>query len=121
MDDGPVWSVDGTAFLQLFDEGLGQAVARAQLHGAQDWLRLGCPQVVVLQVPIAILVEHIAAFRASGFGNQDAGKGQAGWMVLDKFHILQRRARLVRQCHAVAVLDVGIGREGEHPTTAPRA
>ena len=42
-------------------------------------------------------------------------------MVLDELHVLERRARVEGQRHAVAVLDVGVGGEGEDPAAAPGA
>ena len=101
----------GAPFRLLFDEGLGEAVARAQFHGAQHRFGLGFTQIVILQVAVPILVEQPTAFRARSFGDQDAGQGKPGGMVLDKFHVLERRTGAVGQRHPIAGLDGAIGGE----------
>src|SRR2546426_4440292 len=107
--------------LLLLDERLREPIARAELHGAQHRLGLGLSEVVVLKEAVAVLVEEPAALRAGGLGDQDPGEGQAGGMVLDELHVFERRARAIRQGHAVAVLDVGVGREGKDLAAAARA
>src|SRR5881397_2974183 len=42
-------------------------------------------------------------------------------MVLNELHVLERRAGTIGQGHPVAVLDVGVGGEGEDLAAAPRA
>ncbi len=69
---------------------------------------------VVLQVAAAVLVEQHAAFAAAGLGQQDAGVRQAGRVVLDELHVLERHAGAVGQGHAVAGLDRAVGGEREH-------
>jgi hypothetical protein len=61
-----------------------------------------------------VLVHQDAAFAAAGLGQQAAGVGQAGRVVLDEFHVLQRRTGAVGHGHAVAGLDRAVGGEGEH-------
>ncbi len=54
---------------------------------------LGLAEVVVLQVAVAILVEQPAALGPGRLGDEDAGERQAGRVVLDELHVLERRAR----------------------------
>jgi uncharacterized protein YheU (UPF0270 family) len=111
---------DGIALLQLVPVGLADAVARAKFHGLE--LRLAHrgfrPHAVILQVAAAMLVHQDAAFAAAGLGEQAAGVGQAGRMVLDELHVLQRRAGAIGHGHAVAGLDRAVGGEGEHAAGA---
>src|SRR3989442_854093 len=109
------------ALLLLLDEGLGESIARAQLHGAQHRSGLGLAQVVILEVTIAVLVQEPAAFRAGGLGDQDSRKRKAGGMVLNELHVLERGPRPVGKRHPVAVLDVRVGGEWEHLAAAARA
>ena len=108
-------------FSSSLHERLRQAVARAQLHAAEHRLRLRLAEVVVLQVAVAVLVDQVAALGARRLGDQDAGERQAGRMVLDELHVLERRAGAVGQRHAVAGLDGGVGREREDPAAAAGA
>ena len=78
----------------------------------------GSAQVVVLQVAVAVLVDQPAAFGPGRLGDQDAGERQAGRVVLDELHVLQRGAGAVCQGHAVAGLDVRVRREREDPTAS---
>ena len=78
-------------------------------------------QVVVLQVAVAVLVEQPAALAAGRLGDEDAGERQAGRVVLDELHVLERRAGAVGQRHAVAGLDGGVGGEREDPAAAAGA
>ena len=52
-----VRSLHGAPFSCSLNERLRQAIARAQLHAAQDRLWFRRAQVVVLQVSIAVFVE----------------------------------------------------------------
>ena len=113
-----VLPVEGPPGGLLVHERLGQAVARAKLHRAVlgmarvvDVQRLA--QVVVLQVAAALGVQQDAAFATRGFGDQDAGAGQAGGVVLNELHVLQRHARAVGQGQAVAGFDGAVGCERE--------
>src|SRR5204862_8307770 len=92
------------------------AVPRPQLHLAEDRLWLGFSQVIVLQVAVAVLVEHPASFRARPFSDEDAGDREPGGMVLDKLHVFMGHTRAIGQRHAVTVLYVGVGRERKNPT-----
>src|SRR6516162_1728363 len=117
----PVRSFEGMAFLLLLDERLGQAIARAQLHAAENRLWLWRSQVVVLQVPVAVPVDKVPSFGASRLRNQDPCKRKSRRMVLNELHVLQGRARPVGQRHAVTGLDVGVRRKGEDAAAAPCA
>ena len=107
---------DGVALLQFVPVGLADAVAWAEFHGlelrfAQRGFRA---HAVILQVTPAILVEQHAAFAAAGFGQQTAGVGQTGRVVLHKLHVLERNAGTVGHGHAVAGLDRAVGAEREY-------
>src|SRR5262245_18805917 len=117
MDVVSVWSFERASLFLFLDESLGQPIAGAQLHGTQHrlWFRLA--QVVVLQIAIAVLVEQPPSFGARPFRDQDAGKRKPRRMVLNKFHVLQRRARAISERHAVAILYVGIGSEWKDLST----
>ena len=78
----------------------------------------GGPEVVVLQVAVAVLVDQDAALAARALGDQDAGAGQPGRMVLDELHVLERHAGAIGHGHAVAGLDRAVGGEGENPPGA---
>src|SRR5262249_6124133 len=54
-------SRDGTALLRLTNVGLAESVTGAELHVSQHRLRRGRSQVVVLEVAVAVLVDHVAA------------------------------------------------------------
>ena len=83
-----IGSFNGAALLHFLDEGLAEAVTRAQFHVAQSWFGRRCAQVVVLQIAVAILVQQMAALRARCFGNKNPCEGQAGRMILHKLHVL---------------------------------
>ena len=111
-------AVDRVAFFVLLDERLGQPVARTELHaallgvfGVVNIQRLA--EVVVAEVPLAVLVEEDAAFRPCRLGDENARARQPGRMVLHKLHVLQRYAGSIRQRHAVARLDRAVGGERE--------
>ena len=70
-------------------------------------------QVVVLQVPIAVLVDHDPTLAARRLGNQDARTGQAGGVVLDELHVLQADPDSIGHRHAIARLDRPVGGERE--------
>ena len=110
-----------TTLRDLVDEGLRQPVARAELHAPQLRLWRRCAEVVVLEVAVAVLVDQPATFGPGGLGDEDAGERQPGRVVLDELHVLERRARAVGEAHAVAGVDVGVGREREDLAAATRA
>ncbi len=87
-----------------------------EFHGLQHRLADRCfrPHAVVLQVAVAVLVDQDAAFAAAALGQQDAGAGQSGRVVLHELHVLQRHAGPVGHGHAVAGLDRAVGGEGKH-------
>src|SRR5271166_504079 len=58
--------LDRAPLLLFLHEGLRQAVAWSQLHRAQHRLGLWSPEVVILQITVAILVQHVAAFVVKG-------------------------------------------------------
>src|SRR5206468_10801169 len=58
---------------------------------------LGLAEVVVLKIAVAILVQQPAPFGASGLGDEDAGEGKSGRMVLHELHVLQRDAGAISQ------------------------
>ena len=109
---------DGVALALLMPERLAEPVARPKLHVFVARLGLGRPQPVILQIAIAILVEQEGAFAAAGLGDQNAGAGQAGRMVLNELHVAQRHAVPVGQRHAVAGHDAAIGVLSEHAAGA---
>ena len=121
VHDRAVRGVDGAALLLLVHERLGEPVARAELHAAQHGGGRGCAQVVVLQVAVAVLVQQPAALGPGRLGDQDAGEGETGRVVLDELHVLQRGAGPVGERHPVPGLDVAVGGEREHPPAAARA
>src|SRR6202171_11098 len=121
MNYGTIRTFDGASFLVLLDEGLREAITWPQFHRPHDRLWLRCAQVIVLQVAIAVFIEKMAAFGASSLGNQNSGKGQSRWMVLDKLHVLQRSTCAVGQRHAVAGFDAGVRCERENAAAASRA
>src|SRR6202795_883436 len=121
MDDGAVGTVDGAAFFLFFYEGLREAIARAELHGAENGLGCGSAEIVVLQIAVAVFVDEIAAFGAGGVSDEEAGGGQAGGVILDEFHVLQRSAGTIGEAHAVAGLDAGVGGEGKNAAAAAGA
>ena len=104
-------ALDHAAFLLLLPEGLGETVARTQLHVLV--LRLADrgfrAQTVILQVAIAILVEQDATLTTTTFGHQDAGARQTGRVILDELHVPQRYAVAVGQGHAVPGDDATVG------------
>jgi hypothetical protein len=121
IHDRAVRGVHRAALLLLMDERLGQPVPRTELHAAQHRGGRGRAQVVILQVAVAVLIQQPAALGAGRLGDQDAGEGQAGRVVLDELPVLQGGARPVGQRHPVPGLDVAIGGEREHPPAAARA
>src|SRR5947208_16750674 len=84
---------DSSAVVTLLRESLRQPIARPQLHRSQlGMLRIvhieRLAQVVVLQIAVAVFVDQDPPFATSRLGNEDAGAGQAGRMVLDELHVL---------------------------------
>jgi hypothetical protein len=121
MNHRAVGRFRGAAFVMLVDKRLRETIARSQLHAAQDRLGFRLSEIVILQITVAVLVEHVAAFGARGFGDQDAGEGQTGGMVLHKLHVFKRSAGVKSERHAVAALDVRVRREGENAAATARA
>ena len=109
---------DGAALALLVPERLAQAVARPKLHVFVARLGLGRPQPVILQIALAVLVEQESAFAAARLGDQNAGAGQAGRMILNELHVAQRHAVPIGQRHAVAGDDAAIGVLSEHAAGA---
>ena len=108
----PVGSVESPPLLDLLHDGPGQDVPRAELHLRGD---------VLLQEPLPLLVDQVAALTSRGFGHEDPGPRKAGGVVLDEFHVLQGHIRPVGQSHPVAGVDGRIGGEREDPPEAARA
>src|SRR5262245_45708982 len=67
-----VRSLDGAALFQFTDESLAETVARPEFHASQNRLRSGGPQVVVLEIAVAVFVDHVSTLSARRFGNQDS-------------------------------------------------
>ena len=82
---------------------------------------MGLTQVIVLEVPVAIFVEHVATLGAGGLRNEDTGERKARGMVLNEFHVLQRTTGTIGESHTVAVLDIGICGERKNFAAAARA
>ena len=97
--------------LHLLDHRSGEDVSRPELHLAGQ---------VALHVPLAVLVDEVAALSASGFRDQDAGARKARRVELDHLHVLQRDARPVGERHPVSRLDETVRREFVHATAAAR-
>src|SRR5439155_7310807 len=107
-------------------ERLRQPVARTQLHGRQlRVLRImnieRLAEVVILQIAVAVFVDEDAAFAAGRFGDQYAGAGEAGRVILDEFHVLERRSSPIGKGHTVAGLDGCIGGKREDAAGAAGA
>ena len=116
------WGFDRVALLLLAPECLAEPVARTQFHGLEHRLtdRRFRSHAVVLQIAPAVLVQQNAAFAAATFGEQDAVVRQTGGMVLDEFHILERRSGAIGQRHAITGLDVAVGGERKHLAATTR-
>ena len=114
VDDGSIRGVDGPSLFLLVHERLGHPVPGPELHAAQLWLRRGFAEVVVLQVAVAVFVQQPTTLRSRGLGDQDSGERQSGGVVLDEFHVFQRRARPESEGHPVSGLDVRVGGEWKH-------
>src|SRR3989442_594363 len=107
----PVRTVERAARLHLLDHRAGEDVPRPELHLARE---------VALHVPLAVLVDQVAALPASRLGDQDARPRQARRMELHHLHILEGHAGTVGEGHAVAGLDEAVRREFVHAATAAR-
>ena len=107
---------NGTACFPFVIERLRQAVARPQFHVFVFRLthRRFRAEAVILQVAVAVFIHQNTALAATTFGHQNARAGQAGGVVLHKFHIAQRHAVAVGHRHAVAGYDAAVGVEGKH-------
>jgi hypothetical protein len=121
MDYGAVGAFDGATFFLFFHEGLGEAIAGAEFHGAEHGLGGGSAKVVVLQIAVTVFIDEVAALRAGGFGDEDACEGKARRMILDELHVLQGSAGAIGEAHAVAGLDAGVGGEGKNAAAAAGA
>src|SRR6058998_133443 len=107
----PVRTVERAARLHLLDHRAGEDVPRPELHLARE---------VALHVPLAVLVDQVAALPASRLGDQDPRPRQARRMELHHLHILEGHAGTVGEGHAVAGLDEAVRREFVHPAAAAR-
>src|SRR2546427_2552290 len=105
----PVRTVERAARLHLLDHRAGEDVPRPELPLARE---------VALHVPLAVLVDQVAALPASRLGDQDARPRQARRMELHHLHILEGHAGTVGEGHAVAGLDEAVRREFVHPAAA---
>ena len=83
---------DAAAFADLDGHGARDHVARGKILGRRR---------VALHEALAFGIDQIAAFAARAFGDQAAGRINAGRMELHEFHVLQRQAGA--QHHGVAV------------------
>src|SRR5207249_7887625 len=97
--------------LHLLDHRSGEDVPRPELHLAGQ---------VALHVPLAVLVDEVAALSARGFRDQDAGARKARRVELDHLHVLQRDACPIGECHPISRLDETVRRELVDATTAAR-
>src|SRR5262245_27418937 len=96
VDHMAVRRPDRAALLNLLHECLRQTIPRPELHRAKRRPGLRLAEVVILQVAVPIFVDQVSAFSSRGLSDQDSSKGQAGWMVMDEFHVFERRARAIR-------------------------
>ena len=87
MDVVTVRSFDSSPFFTLFFKGLGKAVPRAELHGAENRFGFWFAEVIILKVTVTILVEEKASFGPCRFGDENTRKGQPGGVILYKLHI----------------------------------
>lgn len=113
---------DGVAFTPFVPEGLRNFVARTQFHifvfrFAQRSFRA---HTVILQIAVAIFVDQDTTFTTAAFSHQDTGTRQAGWVILNEFHITQRNAVAQRHAHPVAGHDAAVGIITIHTTRAAR-
>ena len=120
-DVGAVRPLVRTPLLELLDECLGQAIPGPELHRPQHRLWLRPAEVVVLQIPVAVLVHQPPALGPRGLGDQDPRRREPRGVILDELHVLERGSRAVRERHPVAVLDVGVGAEWEDLAAAAGA
>src|SRR5262249_46475651 len=110
--------LDGAALALLVPERLAQSVARSALHRVEARPGIGRAEIVVLEVAVAVLVGHDAAFAARPFRDEDSGAGKPGWMILNELHVLEGNARAIGHGHAVAGLDRAVGGERKNPSGA---
>ena len=106
---------DGPPLSLLMPEGLTQTIPWPQFHGLQARPGIGRAQFVVLEIAVAVFIHQDTALAAARLGEQYAGAGQAGRVILDELHVFEGNTRPVGHRHAVGGLDGPIGREGEHP------
>src|SRR3989475_4001947 len=107
----PVRPFERAARLHLLDHRAGEDVARSQLHLGRE---------VALHVPLAVLVDQVAALPPSRLRDQDARPRQARRMELHHLHVLEGHASAVGEGHAVARLDEPVRREFVHAAAAAR-
>ena len=109
---------------QVFAEARGHALALADVrfhaprhHVARgQFLLLG---LVVGHEAVAVDVEQQAAVAAAAFGDQDAGREDAGGVELHRLHVAQRGLPgLERDGHADAFADDGVGGDAVQPAGA---
>jgi len=110
---------DAAPFVDLGLFGAADQVARGQLHLVRG---------VTLHETLALAVEQVAAFAATGLAQQDTVAVDAGRVILDEFHVHQGHAGGVGDGHAVAGIGQGIGCDlpgaavaagGEHHRLSP--
>src|SRR6185369_8546182 len=111
-------TADRAALALFVPERLAQAIARAELHRLVARRRLRGTEAVVLEITIAVLVEEEPALAAARLGEQQAGAGHAGRVVLHELHVAQRHAVAIGQRHAVAGDDAAVGVFAEHAARA---
>ena len=80
----------------------------------------GFTKAIVLQVAVAILVDHDPPLATRSLSDENACSGQASGVVLDKLHVLQGHPSPIGQGHAVAGFDGTVGGEGEDPSGSTR-
>ena len=101
----PVWTLEPTTLADLLDDRAGKDVPWTELHLLGD---------VLLQEPLAPVVDQVPALAPRRLRDQDPRPGKARRMELEEFHVLQRRARAVCEGHAVPGLDRPVRRELVH-------
>ena len=73
---------------------------------------------VALHEPLAVLVEHDAAFAARGLGQEHPELGEAGRMELEHLHVLERHAAPPGHRGTVAGQGMGVRGDAEHAPVA---
>ena len=108
------------ALLLLVPERLTHSITWPEFHGFQLRFADRCfrPHAIVLQKTAAVFVQQNAALAATGLGQQRAGIGKPGRVVLHELHVLQRNTGAIGERHAVTGFDCAVGREWKHPSRA---